>query len=296
MIFQRRQKALAPPLYPPWRQAFTLDALRRAWTAVRANRGTAGADGVSLAAFERNLDANLKELRQELLDGSYRPRRVTQVLVPKGRDDWRPISIWNIRDRVTQRAAHNYLEPVFEPRFLPCSYGFRPGRTTESAARAVHAARRSGARWVLDADIKNCFGSMDDRRLLAMLVEWGTPEPIRRLIARWLEAQVWNAWAGRGKAGTSQGGVISPLLCNVYLHPFDEALQQPGLNLVRYADDFVVLVASEKVAGRAQDRAATALQRLGLEIHPQKTRITHFDEGFQFVGWFFVHEEMYQLR
>lgn len=296
MITLRRPKDRAVPGYATWQSAFAPDALRRAWMAVRANRGAAGADGDTIARFEHRLDANLNALRGELLDGSYQPRRVTQVLVPKSGDDWRPISVWAIRDRVAQRAAHNYLEPVFEPRFLPCSYGFRPGRTTASAARAIREAGRGGARWVVDADIKNCFGSINDRRLLGMLAEWQTPEPIRQLVGRWLESHVWNAWAGGGRAGTSQGAVISPLLCNVYLHPFDEALQQRGLSLVRYADDFVVLARHEKAARQALDRATEALRRLDLTIHPQKTRITRFDEGFQFVGWFFVRDEMYELR
>lgn len=296
MIFKRRPKAPSVPAYAPWEQAFTLDALRRAWTAVRANRGTSGSDGDTLARFERKLDANLSTLRRELLDGSYQPRRVTQVLVPKGSDDWRPISVWSVRDRVAQRAAHNYLEPVLDPRFLPCSYGFRPGRTTETAASAIRKARRGGAEWVLDADIKNCFGSMDNQRLLDMLAGWQVPGPVRRLVERWLLAKVWNAWAGRRRAGTSQGGVISPLLCNVYLHPFDRAMQQRGLTLVRYADDFVVLARSEKAARQAESRATAELRRLGLEIHPQKTRITRFEDGFQFVGWFFIRDEMHELR
>lgn len=296
MILNRNHAARAAPAFPPWRSAFADDALRRAWTAVRANRGTAGADGATMAEFEKRLDANLAAPRRDLLDGSYRPQRVTQVLVPKAGDDWRPISLWTIRDRVAQRAVYNYLEGPFESRFLACSFGFRPGRTTETAARAVAQAGRLGARWVLDADIKDCFGSMESDRLLDLLADWGVPQPVHRLIGRWLRARVWNAWAGRGEAGTSQGGAISPLLCNVYLHPFDEACRRGGLALVRYADDFVVLARDEKAIRRAQDRAATELARLGLALHPQKTRITTFEAGFQFVGWFFVRDEMYQLR
>lgn len=296
MILKQKRPSPAAIRYPPWQSAFSRDAMRRAWTAVRANRGTAGADGATMARFEKDLEANLDGLRRDLLNGSYRPHRVTQVLVPKGSDDWRPISLWAIRDRVAQRAVYNYLETPFESRFLGCSYGFRPGRTTATAARAIEAARRSGARWVLDADIKDCFGSMDNRRLLDLLTAWNVPEPIRKFAGRWLQAKVWNAWAGRREAGTSQGGVISPLLCNVYLHPFDEAMQQRGRTLVRYADDFVILAHDEKTVRRALAAATAELERLGLAIHPQKTRLTSFDEGFQFVGWFFVRDEVYQLR
>ncbi len=291
-----RREQSAPSPFAPWSSAFGDDALRRAWAAVRANRGAAGADGATWAEFERGLAANLSALRRELLDGSYRPQRVTQVLVPKGSDEWRPISLWAIRDRVAQRAVYNYLEVAFEARFRPCSYGFRPGRTTATAAEAVGRARRGGARWVVDADIKACFDSMDSQRLLELLAGWEVPEPIRRLVGRWLAARVWNGWAGRRAAGTSQGGVISPLLCNVYLHPFDVAMEGRGQTLVRYADDFVVLTRDERSARAALARATEELTRLGLAIHPQKTRITHFDEGFQFVGTFFVRDEMYLLR
>lgn len=292
----RRGRPAPAAGFAPWPSAFGDDALRRAWTVVRANRGAAGADGSTWSEFERDLAANLSALRRELLDGSYRPQRVTQVLVPKGSDEWRPISLWAIRDRVAQRAVYNYLEGAFEARFRPCSFGFRPGRTTATAAEAVRRAQRGGARWVVDADIKECFGSMDSERLLGLLAGWEVPEPIRRLVGRWLVARVWNAWAGRRAAGTSQGGVISPLLCNVYLHPFDAAMEGRGRALVRYADDFVVLTHDERSARAALSRATAELERLGLAIHPQKTRITSFDEGFQFVGYFFVRDEMYLLR
>lgn len=283
--------------FPPWQQAFTMDAMRRAWLAVRAKRGTAGPDGETVALFEQQLDQNLRELRAELMQLTYRPRKVTQVLVPRPGGDWRPITLWTIRDRVAQRAVHNYLEPHFERHFLDCSYGFRPGRSTGEAAQAVRRAQQAGARWVLDADIKDCFGHMQDQQMMRRLRRWQTPGPMCELIQRWLRAHVWNAWQkGARRAGTSQGGVISPLLCNVYLHPFDQALQRPDVWLVRYADDFVCLARDEQAVRRVQNQAAGTLQRLGLELHPQKTRITHFDEGFQFVGWFFIRDEMHQLK
>lgn len=283
--------------FPPWQSAFAAEALRRAWLAVRANGGTSGADGETVAKFERHLDVHLAELQRELLDGSYRPQRVTQVLVPKPTGSWRPITLWAVRDRVVQRAAHDYLEPVFERRFLPCSFGFRPGRGTREAAEAIGRARAGGAEWVVDADIKDCFGQMENGRLLGQLRRWGVPGPVRSLVERWLYAEVWNGWRGsKETAGTSQGGVISPLLCNVYLHPFDQAMQRRAWRLVRYADDFVVLARDERAARAAQERAAAALRRLGLQIHPQKTRITRFGDGFQFVGWFFVRDEVFQLK
>ena len=283
--------------FPPWQSAFALDALRRAWLAVRANKGRSGSDGETVAQFERHLDSNLKMLQAELESGRYRPQKVTQVLIPKPSGRWRPITLWTVRDKVAQRAAYNYLEPIFEKRFLPCSYGFRLGLSTRNAAQAIQKARQAGARWVLDADIKDCFGSMENRRLLGQLRQWRTPGPVRDLVSRWLNAEIWNAWAGSPKvAGTSQGGVISPLLCNVYLHPFDRAMQKRGLWLVRFADDFVVLARSKTAVRSARYWARVNLGRIGLRMHPQKTRITGFEEGFQFVGWFFVRDEMYELK
>lgn len=283
--------------FPPWQTAFTLDALRRSWLAVRANKGRGGPDGQTLADFEQSLEENLRQLQSELLQDQYRPHRVTQVLVPKPNARWRPLTLWAVRDRVVQRAVHDYLDPIFETRFLPCSYGFRPGRTTEDAARAIAAARRAGAHWVYDADIKDCFNQMDSDRLRRQLSNEGVPRPICRLIDRWLAARIWNAWSSADRtAGTSQGGVISPLLCNLYLHPFDRSLQHPDFWLVRYADDFVILSRKKATILQAEQQASACLQQLGLEIHPQKSRITHFGEGFQFVGWFFVHHRMFKLK
>lgn len=291
------QRLRAPEPYAPWQQAFTLDALRRAWLAVRANQGRGGADGETIAEFERHLELNLQTLRDELLQGHYRPKKVTGVLVPKPSGGWRPLTLWAIRDRLVQRAVYNYLEPHFERRFLDCSYGFRPGRSTADAAQAVQRARQEGAQWVLDADIKDCFGSMRSQLVMKRLQRWQTPRPICALIAAWLRAEIWNAWrGGPGQAGTSQGGVISPLLCNLYLHPFDQQMQGRDLWLVRYADDFICLGRDEQAVRQARKRAAATLRRLGLELHPQKTDIVSFEQGFQFVGWFFIRDEVYRLK
>jgi len=284
-------------LYPPWQHAFTEASLRRAWLRVKVNRGRGGSDGESIEQFEQHLTLNLSHLRQELLSGSYQPRTVTQILVPKPSGGWRPLTLWTVRDRIAQRAVYDYLEPVFEERFLSCSYGFRSGRGTREAAKAVLSARKAGAKWVLDADIKDCFGQMRSQQLVYRLRRWQVPGPITELINRWLKAKVWNSWERReDAAGTSQGGVISPLMCNLYLHPFDQSMQQRHLSLVRYADDFVILAQHQTVIQAARIWASAQLKRLGLQMHPEKTRITTFDKGFQFVGWFFVRDEMYQLK
>lgn len=283
--------------YGPWQAAYSTDALRRAWQPVRANKGGSGSDGQTIAQFEADLESNLLQLHQELVSGHYQPQPVKQILVPKASANWRPLTLWTIRDRIAQRATYNYLVPVFDRQFLPCSYGFRAGRSTQDAAEAIFEERKRGAHWVLDADIEDCFGQMRNNIVLKQLTRWHVPKPVRSLIQRWLQTKIGNAWrADQVEAGTSQGSALSPLLCNLYLHGFDKGMQQPGITLVRYADDFVILARRKASVRWAQAWAAANLRRVGLQMHPHKTRITHFDEGFQFVGWFFVGEEMYQLK
>lgn len=297
-------KAKFPPLlsnlhspYGPWQAAFTVDALRRAWATVRANKGGSGADGETIAQFEAQLERHLQELHQELVGQQYRPRPVKQILVPKAGDKWRPLTLWTIRDRVAQRAAYHYLEPVLDRQFLPCSFGFRSGRSTRDAAEAIRQARKQGAFWVLDADIQDCFGQMQNRLVLKQLARWRVPGPVRVLVRLWLQAKIGNAWRpNQTSAGTSQGSALSPLLCNLYLHPFDRAMQRRSITLVRYADDFVVLARRRAAVKWAQYWAAANLKRVGLKMHPHKTRITNFEEGFRFVGWFFIKDEMHELK
>ncbi len=283
--------------YSPWQKAFDLDALRRAWQSIRHNKGTSGADGQTIAQFEQELERNLELLRVEAISGRYQPYKVTQVLVPKASPDWRPLTLWTIRDRILQRAVFNYLEPVFELHFLPCSYGFRPGRGPKEAAQAIQRARQQGAQWVVDADIKDCFGQMRSETVMNQLYRWYVPQPIQAIIHSWLTATVWNAWPGSARqAGTSQGSAISPLLCNLYLHPFDQQMFQRRWWFIRYADDLVILTRDEKTAQQGYQQANQALQKLGLELHPQKTWVRSFADSFQFVGWFFVRDEMYELK
>lgn len=283
--------------YGPWQAAFDMDALRRAWTAVRANKGAKGSDGETVAQFEEQLEQNLYALHVELVNQQYQPRPVKQLLVPKKDERWRTLTIWAIRDRIVQRAVYNYLEPIFDRQFLPCSFGFRNGRSTKDAAEAILMARAAGAYWVLDADIEDCFGQMESGRLLRQLAQWRVPGPLRQLIKLWLNTRIGNAWRpDQTTTGTSQGSVISPLLCNLYLHPFDRAMQKPGISLIRYADDFVILSRHKAVIHSAEQWAGLNLRRLGLTMSDRKTRITNFNEGFQFVGWFFIRDEMHQLK
>ncbi|MCB8944030.1 MAG: group II intron reverse transcriptase/maturase [Ardenticatenaceae bacterium] len=282
--------------YGPWKAAYSLDALRRAWASVRGNKGGSGSDGQTIAEFEADLENNLHQLQRELVEMQYQPKPVKAILIPKANANWRPLTLWAIRDRVAQRATYDYLEPVFDRQFLPCSFGFRNGRSTQDAAQAIAQARANDAEWVLDADIEDCFGQMQNKIVLKQLQRWHVPGPIRELVRRWLVTKIGNAWRpDQTTVGTSQGSALSPLLCNLYLHPFDRAMQQPGITLVRYADDFVILAKRQASIKWAQHWAGLNLKRIGLNMHAHKTSITSFETGFQFVGWFFVGNEMYRL-
>lgn len=275
--------------------AFSEEALQRAWRRVRASGGGPGVDGVDIAAFEADLQAQLGSLRQELTQGRYQPRAVRRVLVPKPREGLRPLAVWALRDRVAQRVVYDYLEPCFEPKFLDCSHGFRPARSVDTAVADVLAARDKGLRWVLDADIKDCFEAIEPGLLMGMVKQRVRDGVILRLLETWLGARILTADGQTRAAGTAQGGVLSPLLCNIYLHPFDVALTQQGLHLVRYADDLVVLCRRRQEAMAAGKVARDALASLRLEVNPYKTRVTHFDQGFKFLGVFFLRGEHFRL-
>ncbi len=275
--------------------AFNDEALRRAWQQVKANGGGPGVDGVDIQAFEVHLAEQLATLQVELSQGSYQPQTVRRVLIPKRNEGLRPLAIWTLRDRLAQRAVLNAVEPLFEPRFLACSHGFRPGRSTQSAAEMVITARDEGLRWVLDADIKECFENIDPTLLLRLVRRQLQDKALLRLIELWLQARILTAAGQVRAAGAAQGGVLSPLLCNIYLHQFDVALTKRSLRLVRYADDFVVLGQWRKEAEAAQEMAQAALAALRLEFNPYKTRIVHFDQGFKFLGRFFVRDEVFEL-
>ena len=275
---------------------FSLDALRRAWLKVRAAGGGPGVDGVTIRRFEKELEANLAALRAELLAGRYRPYPVKRLLAPKPGGGLRPIALWALRDRVVQRLVHDCIAPYFERHFLDCSFGFRPGRGVADAVQAVLAHRDANRRWVADVDIKDCFDSLDPNLLMRFVRRQVKDPTILRLIRAWLNARVFNALRGPWtRAGASQGAVISPLLANVYLHQVDLQLTGQGYHLVRYADDLVICCRRKREAQRAMEATAVALRRVRLQINPHKSRLVHFDQGFQFLGVFFLRNEHFYL-
>ena len=293
---QARREQQAETVRVPAQQLFSLEAMQRAWLAVKRAGGGAGMDGVTITQFEANLTQELRELQRLLASGEYRPKPVRQVWVPKTRGGLRPLALWALRDRVAQRAVYELLAPVFEPHFLPCSFGFRPGLGVQDAVAALQRQRDTGLRWVVDADIEDCFGAIPTDRLMALIVARVHDRLLRRYVRGWLEADIMNSADGRPRqAGTSQGSVLSPLLANVYLHQVDVLMMREGLAFLRYADDFVIGCRRRREAEAALHFSEQTLQGWGLRLNAHKSRIVHLDQGLTWLGYFFVGNACYAL-
>lgn len=276
---------------------FSRQRLQQAWLAVKQAGGGVGIDGVTLAEFARPEAGHLERLRRELVAGSYKPHPVRQVLVPKPGGGLRALGIWALRDRVAQRAVYDLIAPSFEAIFLPCSFGFRPGRSVADAVRQVCAHRDQHLRWILDGDIYHCFDEIDSTILMPLVRRRVRDPLLLRYIHGWLKADIFNSLDGVSRqAGVGQGSVLSPLLANVYLHEMDVALTRQGLALVRYADDFVVCCRRKSEADAARQAAAAILKTLRLRLRPDKTGIVHLDEGLEWLGYFLLRNECYALR
>jgi group II intron reverse transcriptase/maturase len=268
------------------------DVLERAWESVRANRGAAGIDQVTIADVEQyGVDRLLNELAAELKDGRWRPLPARRVFIPKpGRSERRPLSIPAVRDRVVQAALKTVIEPIFEADMLECSFGFRPGRSAHDALQVLIDESWSGARWVAESDVADCFEAIPHSGLMTAIEERISDRHVLKLLRAMLRAGVMqDGSVKRSDTGSPQGGVISPVLCNVYLHRLDRQWAQRGHGvLVRYADDLLAICKTKREAESALEAFTVILDELGLELKPAKTRIVHLregGEGLDFLGF-----------
>jgi RNA-directed DNA polymerase len=275
-------------------KVWSLPNLRAAFAQVKANRGAAGVDHQSVGMFEENLERNVRALRTALQDGTYRPQAIRRVYIPKsGSHEQRPLGIPTVRDRVVQTALRHVLEPIFERDFAPHSYGFRPQRGCKDALRRAATLLGEGFRYVVDVDLRRSFDTIPHERLMAQVQTKMADGRVLALLESFLKQGVMEGlsqWTPT--AGSPQGAVISPLLSNIYLDPLDQQMDRIGAEMVRYADDFVILCRSRGEAEAVLDRVQKWTATAGLTLHPDKTRIVDFTEpgGFDFLGYHFERD------
>ena len=265
--------------------------LERAFERVKSNGGAPGVDHQTIEDVERHLESNLERLSAELQDGTYEPGPVRRTWIPKpGKAEERPLGIPTVTDRVVQMACHLVLEPIFEYDFAERSYGFRPGRGAKDALRQVQDLLDDEHYWVVDADLKSYFDTIPHDRLLEQVEEEVSDSRILELIEMFLEQEVVDGderW--QPDKGTPQGGVISPLLANIYLDPLDHLMAEKGYEMIRYADDFVIVCESREEAEQALADVQQWTDTAGLRLHPDKTQLVdaRSEEGFTFLGYQF---------
>jgi RNA-directed DNA polymerase len=274
-----------------WDKVWAQTNLLHAYYAVWRNHGAPGVDGQTVEQFERQHVQEVERLREELLQGRYQPHPARRVWIPKlGSTELRPLGIPAVRDRTVQSALRHVLEPIFERDFAPSSHGFRPGRGCAGAVARVEELLSTGHVWCVDADLKSYFDTIPHEGLMERVQQRVVDGNLLRLLRQYLKAGVMEELKGwqPTEQGTPQGAVISPLLANLYLNPLDHAVAQQGWEMVRYADDFVVLCCNEVEAQTVLAYLRQWTAQAGLTLHPTKTRIVNAQsEGFDFLGWTF---------
>jgi RNA-directed DNA polymerase len=273
-------------------KVYRMDILEEAWRRVRANKGSAGIDGETFSDIEKQGEAHfLQECQRHLKEGKYDPRPVRRQYIPKKDGKQRPLGIPTVRDRVIQMAAKLVMEPIFEADFQDSSFGFRPKRSAKGALDRIRKACNRKGNWVVDVDIQGYFDNINQEKLMKLVGMRISDRRMLKLIRKWLKAGVMEEGkVRRSDLGTPQGGVISPLLANIYLNYFDILWERHGSGigeLTRYADDLVVVCKTKKDADRAYELICAIMERLELTLHPVKTRIVGLwtgEEGFDFLG------------
>jgi RNA-directed DNA polymerase len=273
-------------------KVYRMENLQSAFQTVKRNKGAAGVDGQGIEQYERKCPERLEKVQEWLQKGQYQPKLVKRVWIPKlGSKELRPLGVPTVEDRVVQTALRNVLEPIFEHTFALHSYGFRPGRGAKDALRRVDQLLKAGKVWVVDADLKGYFDSIPQDKLMEKVAEHISDGAVLELVERFLKQGVLESgkdWKPT-EMGTPQGAIISPLLANIYLNPLDHLMAGMGREMVRYADDFVILCGSEAEAKEALEQVRQWTESAGLILHPSKTRIVDATQrgGFDFLGYHF---------
>jgi RNA-directed DNA polymerase len=273
-------------------KVYRMENLQRALAQVAANDGAAGVDGQKVKQYQAQSTQRLANVQEQLKAGHYNPQPVKRVWIEKlGSKELRPLGVPTVGDRVVQTAVRNVIEPIFEKTFAEHSYGFRPGRGAKDALRRVDALLKAGKVWVVDADLKGYFDSIPQDKLMEQVAQHISDGALLELIERFLKQGVMES--GKGwkptERGTPQGAVISPLLANIYLNPLDHQMAQVGKEMVRYADNFVILCHSQEEADEVLRQLRQWVEAAGLTLHPTKTRIVDASQkgGFDFLGYHF---------
>jgi len=295
-LYQKAKQERGYKFYVLYDKMFIPYMMREAWKAVKANRGAEGVDGMTTEDVERyGVETFLRELGEDLRKQTYRPQAVRRVMIPKANGGKRPLGIPTVRDRVAQTICKMILEPIFEADFEDSSYGFRPGRSSKDAMRAIKENLKEGRTEIVDADLSAYFDTIPHDKLMIVLKERIADPRILKLISKWLKAPVNEGGkfqsGKRNRTGTPQGGVISPLLANIYLHLIDRIVNDPkhlfhkyGIRIIRYADDFVLM--GKNIPVVATEKLHNLLNRMGLRLNETKTRqIDARKESFDFLGF-----------
>ena len=262
--------------------------LVEAYQAVRANKGAPGIDRQTVNAFGENLDKELEALHLELKTGKYVPKPVRRVEIPKPDGSTRPLGVPTVRDRVVQQALLNVIQPIFDPEFHPSSYGYRPGRSCQMAvAEAEKYMNHRGYKHVVDMDLSKCFDRLDHELIIEGINRKISDGKVLKLVRQFLEAGVMNDGTFEDtKVGSPQGGVISPLIANIYLDYFDQAMKEKGIHIIRYADDILIFARTQRQARRYKEIAFGILEdELKLVVNQEKTQITSVDQGVKYLGF-----------
>ncbi|KAB2929307.1 MAG: group II intron reverse transcriptase/maturase [Rhodocyclaceae bacterium] len=268
-------------------KVYKVENLRQAFKAVKANKGAPGIDGETVEAFEAKEEENISKLHEELKTGIYQAQPVRRVYIEKDDGTRRPLGIPTVRDRVVQQALKSVIEPIFEPKFHPSSYGYRPGKSCQRAiAKAERFMNKYGLEYVVDMDLSKCFDSLDHELILKSVNKEISDGKVLKLILNFLKSGVMEGWVHtETEVGCPQGGPISPLLMNIYLNECDQRMKDKGIRIVRYADDILVLAKNKGEAGRNMKVAAEILEGdLKLKINKEKTHTVNIEQGIAYLG------------